>query len=98
MKLLVNKAQLQNIADSIISARDFCGNEREAAICAIYEETGYLPKHKITGFDETISAAFALANNEWQGYQALAGVPAQFQDGKGGLHDWTIHKALKSND
>ncbi len=98
MKLLANQQQLQNIADSIISARDFCGNEREAAIDSLCEESGYLPKHNVPGFEETICAAFALANEEWENYQALAGVPAEFQDGKGGLHDQAIHNALNSND
>ena len=54
-------------SDQIINARDFCGDEREAAIEAILDY-GLRPTRKLVGL------AFADANREWSRCQREAGV------------------------
>ncbi len=59
--------QLANIADAIISSREFCGNEREAFIEACHDE-GIRPTV------ETKEAVYSIVNGAWAQYQAEAGV------------------------
>lgn len=54
-------------SDQIINARDFCGDEREAAIEAI-RNYGLRPTRRL------VSMAFADANREWSRWQRQAGV------------------------
>lgn len=58
---------IDNAADRILAARDFCGDEREAAIEGL-QEYGC----RVT--PERLSAAFDRANIEWEACQRAAGV------------------------
>lgn len=63
------KALLDSLVEVIINTRDFCGNEREAAI-------DYLADEGIRG-DEAATLyrkANYKANGQWNKYKRLAGV------------------------
>lgn len=78
---------LESIADSIITTRDFCGNEREAAF-----DTAYDLGVKLTS--KGYQAALSIANANWLEYQKLAGVnnPIDFYE------RISINKAINKQD
>lgn len=75
---------IETLAEAIVSARDFCGNEREA----LYDSASDLGI-KVT--KEIRAAAFAEANKIWSENQRAAGVrnPISFDE------RISINKAMK---
>jgi hypothetical protein len=65
---------LELIADAILNARDFCGDEREAALDAAYE-LGVPATHA----DKAARIARFRANATWNQCQRAAGVPAKYR-------------------
>jgi hypothetical protein len=66
---------MQFLADAIITARDFCGDEREALFDAAHDLN-----IKLTA--KGVQAAFALANEQYAEYQRLAGVTTPISQGE----------------
>jgi hypothetical protein len=58
---------IQEAAEQIINARDFCGHEREAAADALYD-------CGVTVTKDRIAQAFSIANDYWRQAQRSAGV------------------------
>lgn len=54
---------------TIITTRDFCGNEKEAAADVFAD-------HGVKFDDGAYKAAKFEANNQWRNFQKAAGVPA----------------------
>jgi hypothetical protein len=63
------KQAIQNAAAAIVSSRDFCGNENQAAMES-FADDGF------AATQENMRAAFSIANNEWARCQKAAGVTA----------------------
>ena len=62
-------------ADAILTARDFCGDEREAAVDAIADQ-GVKPTKTM------VLQAFSEANGEWAEKQKAAGVRKPISHGE----------------
>lgn len=60
-------AAVDEAADQILSARDFCGDEREAA-CDALADSGFAPSA------DRMTQAFEKANRQWRERQQQAGV------------------------
>lgn len=60
-------AAVDEAADQILSARDFCGDEREAA-CDALADSGFVPSA------DRIARALEKANRQWREHQKQAGV------------------------
>jgi len=61
---------VNNMADAIISSRDFCGDERQAAIDCAADEFGRRPTRS------ELSQAFICADKIWRHFQNASGVTA----------------------
>ena len=64
--------EIQYVADAIISSREFCGNEKEAAIDAA-DDLGLKCTH------ELYNKAKFRANNTWNNYKKEAGVSLKYR-------------------
>lgn len=64
---------IEEIVDSIINTRDFCGNEKEAAI-ETAKELGLTGDKLI----KAIKKARFIANKRWNGFQRSAGVKEKY--------------------
>ena len=69
----VTDTQIQQITDAIISSRDFCGNEKDAASDEMAEigipKSEWMKFYRIANF---------RANNEWRNHQKAAGVKPRY--------------------
>ena len=65
---------IADITDLIVNVRDFCGNEKQAAINALADD------YNITGPDAEKAYRIAnfRANALWNGYKKDAGVSAKY--------------------
>jgi hypothetical protein len=67
---MTNEQLIDLTVDVIINTRDFCGNEKEAAM-------DFLADHNLRGSAaiSIFKAANFRANKAWNGFQRAAGVP-----------------------
>lgn len=64
---------IENIVDAILNARDFCGNEKEAAYDAASDNG--LPKEL---WNKAYKIANFRANAAWNSFKKLAGVNPKY--------------------
>lgn len=62
---------IENAKSIVLNTRDFCGNEREAAIDSLKED-GIKPT------EEILSVIAAETNATWKKFQRLAGVTPKY--------------------
>ena len=72
--MYIQENVIADITDQIINVRDFCGNEKQAALNALSDDYG------ITGAaaEKAYRIANFRANAIWNGYKKAAGVAAKY--------------------
>jgi len=72
--MYIEENVIADITDQIINVRDFCGNEKQAALDSLSDDYG------ITGAaaEKAYRISNFRANAIWNGYKKAAGVAAQY--------------------